>query len=503
MRTCLPGVLPAFEKICNKNAPFCVLYLRAFLRAPKTTVAGGIIYIIIKTMNILKNLYLSGLVLAGICGGAQGAVISPLPAEDSSARPQAEFPAALGADGKEITGLDTALTLARCLEIAMENNPSLISARLNVADAAVSVSLAKSKFLPTATAGAQQDYNVTKLPGHARTDHGSASSYVEASLTISGITDLARNVKTANLALEQAKLALEKAEQEVASNVKSKFYTLLSAQKAVEIRTKARDLYQDQYNRAQAYFENGLRPKVDVTTAEVNLNNEDLRLIRAKNLVNTSSANLANAMGVTAGNTLVLDSQIDETPFQITLEEAVRTAYAQRPDVLSSQTGLKISRIKLNQAKAGYWPTFSFSASFSKSGDDFYLDNENTKLLAAVELPLFNALQTYNGVKQAKISLAGALNQDRSLMNDVFLQVQSAYLKLQEAGDSVPIAQLNVQKAKENLDLAQGRYNEGIGDIIELKDAEVSYTDAELSYLTARYDYATAVAELKQAMGTK
>ena len=271
----------------------------------------------------------------------------------------------------------------------------------------------------------------------------------------------------------------------------------------MEIRTQARDLYQDQYNRAQAYFENGLRPKVDVTTAEVNLNNEDLRLIRAKNLVNTSSANLANAMGVTAGNTLVLDSQIDETPFQITLEEAVRTAYAQRPDVLSSQTGLKISRIKLNQAKAGYWPTFSFSASFSKSGDDFYLDNENTKLLAAVELPLFNALQTYNGVKQAKISLAGALNQDRSLMNDVFLQVQSAYLKLQEAGDSVPIAQLNVQKAKENLDLAQGRYNEGIGDIIELKDAEVSYTDAELSYLTARYDYATAVAELKQAMGTK
>lgn len=185
------------------------------------------------------------------------------------------------------------------------------------------------------------------------------------------------------------------------------------------------------------------------------------------------------------------------------MDEAVKTAYARRPDVLSSQTGLKISRIQLSQAKAAFWPTFSFSASFGKSGDDFYLDNENTKLLAAVELPLFNAFQTYNGVKQAKLSLADAVNSDRSLMNDVFLEVQSAYIKLQEAGESVPIAKLNVQKAKENLDLAQGRYNEGIGDIIELKDAEVSYTDAELSYLTARYDYATAVAELKQAMGMK
>ena len=73
---------------------------------------------------------------------------------------------------------------------------------------------------------------------------------------------------------------------------------------------------------------------------------------------------------------------------------------------------------------------------------------------------------------------------------------------MQEAAESIPIAELNVEKAKENLELAQGRYNEGIGDVIELKDAEVAYTDAELSLLTSRYDYASAVADLKQAMGT-
>ena len=88
------------------------------------------------------------------------------------------------------------------------------------------------------------------------------------------------------------------------------------------------------------------------------------------------------------------------------------------------------------------------------------------------------------------------------MLNDVFLEVQSAYINLQEAAQSIPLAQLNVEKARENLGLAQGRYNEGIGDVIELKDAEVAYTDAELSLLTARYDYALAVADLKQAMGT-
>ncbi|MBO4675829.1 MAG: TolC family protein [Elusimicrobiaceae bacterium] len=104
-------------------------------------------------------------------------------------------------------------------------------------------------------------------------------------------------------------------------------------------------------------------------------------------------------------------------------------------------------------------------------------------------------------MKQARLNLEKINNSNRSLLNDVFLEVQRAYIAMQEAGESIPIAELNVTKAKENLDLAQGRYNEGIGDSIELKDAEVAYTDAELSLLTARYDYASAVADLKQAIG--
>lgn len=130
------------------------------------------------------------------------------------------------------------------------------------------------------------------------------------------------------------------------------------------------------------------------------------------------------------------------------------------------------------------------------------MDNEDARLAVGIEIPIFNAFKTYNGVKQAKLNLESTQNNTRSLLNNVFLEVQNAYIKMEEAKESIPIAELNAEKAKENLELSQGRYNEGIGDIIELKDAEVAYTDAELSLLTARYDYAAAVADLKQAMGT-
>lgn len=394
------------------------------------------------------------------------------------------------------------LTLEDCIKIALSNSPKAVSAQIAAEEAQISVNLAKGEFLPTLTAGASQGYNVTKADTLPTSDHGSSQLYAQAQLAISGITDKVRSVKIRNLELEQAKLSLTNTTNDISRTIKKYYYALLSAKRAVAIRTQSRDLYQDQYERAAEYYRLGLRPKVDVTTAEVNLNNEDLRLIRAKNLVKTASANLANAMGITTSNTLNITEIADIAPFETPFNVAVEIAYANRPDVQSAQTNLKISQIKVNQAKSGFFPTFSFSAGFSKSGEDFYLDNEQTKLMASVEIPIFSAFKTYNGYKQAKLSFQKTLNNNRSLLNDVFLEVQSAYIKMQEAAESIPIAELNVEKAKENLDLSRGRYNEGIGDIIELKDAEVAYTDAELSLVTARYDYASAVADLKQAMGT-
>lgn len=394
------------------------------------------------------------------------------------------------------------LTLENCIDIALSNSPRAVAAELAVQDAQVSLNLARSEFLPTATAGASQNYNNQKTDGFPRRDHGTSDVYAQAQLSLSGITDIARNVKISKLSLEQAQTDLNGVKNEITGSIKKYYYALLSAKRAVAIRTQSRDLYQDQYNRSAEFFRLGLRPKVDVTTAEVNLNNEELSLIRAKNLVKTASAQLANAMGVTVPDILNIKDVDAFEKMDIPFDKAVETAYANRPDVLSARTGVKISQIKLNRAKAGFFPTFSFSAGFAKSGDDFRLDNEETKLMASVEFPIFNAFKTYNNYKQAKLSMASTLNSNRSLLNDVFLEVQSAYIKMQEAAESIPVAEVNVEKAKENLDLSRGRYNEGIGDIIELKDAEVAYTDAELSLLTARYDYASAVADLKQAMGT-
>ncbi len=398
--------------------------------------------------------------------------------------------------------LKSKLSLEDCVRIALENSPSVVSANLSLQEAQINLNLSRAEFLPTVSAGASQSYNVTKLQGSSTAEHGNSDVYAQAQLSLSAISDKIRAVKIQKLALEQAQLAVNTQTNEITRAVKKAYYSLLSAQRAVHIRTVSRDLYQDQYERAAEYFRLGLRPKVDVTTAEVNLNNEKLKLIRAQNLVKTASASLANTMGVTTPNVLEIEEIDDVEKFDFSLEEAVQIAYANRPDLRSTQAALKISQIQVNQAKAGMFPTFSFSAGYGKYGNDFYIENDETRLAVSVEIPIFNAFKSYNKVKQAKVNLAKTQNSGKSVVNNVFLEVQKAYINMQEAQESIPLAELNVEKARENLDLSRGRYNEGIGDSIELKDAEVAYTDAELNLLTARYDYAAAVADLKQAMGT-
>ena len=450
----------------------------------------------------MKKLTLFLLGFLCVCAGpAAGEIIAPQP----SAQPSQDevhkvhgLATTVRADGTPLPNINAVLSLQDCIDLALANSPTMVAAQLAAQTARVNLNLAKSQFLPTASVGYDSSYHMG-TPVH---DFGSSNAQASANLTLSGITDLARNVKIKQSAVEQADLKVQSVQNDIIRNVRKGYYVLLAAQRAVDIRTQSKAVYQDQYERTSEYYRLGLRPKVDVTTAEVNLNNESLRLIRATNAVKNASAALANTLGVTTPNVLTVEMMEDFDAFEITLEDAIQKAYENRPDVASSRLDVRIGQMQLSQAKAGLFPTMTLSAGYTKSGESLYLDTEAAHVGVAIELPLFNAFKTYNGIKQAKIALENTHNSNRSLLNNIFLEVQKAHIALNEAAESIPLAKLNVDKAKENMELARGRYNEGIGDMISLKDAEVAYTDAELSLLNARYDYAAAVADLKQAMGT-
>jgi outer membrane protein TolC len=155
-------------------------------------------------------------------------------------------------------------------------------------------------------------------------------------------------------------------------------------------------------------------------------------------------------------------------------------------------------------ARTGHYPELNGSATYGRSGQelDSSLDH-GWSAGVVLTVPLFNGFLTSHQVAEAKSNLYVLKANEETLRQQVLLDIQSAYLNLQQANDSIATAELAVQQAQENLDLANGRYAAGVGSPIEVTDAFAAYSNAQASYTNALYSYKIAQASIEQAMGER
>jgi outer membrane protein len=115
--------------------------------------------------------------------------------------------------------------------------------------------------------------------------------------------------------------------------------------------------------------------------------------------------------------------------------------------------------------------------------------------------PIFNGFLTTHQVDEAKLrqhALAEALE---DLRQRIYLEVKSALLNQQTAQQRIRQAELTMEVSKAELDLASKRYTTGLGNIIELTDAERFYVQDDAAYVDALYKYSVAEATVGRATG--
>jgi outer membrane protein TolC len=160
------------------------------------------------------------------------------------------------------------------------------------------------------------------------------------------------------------------------------------------------------------------------------------------------------------------------------------------------------SEKSIGLAKTGYYPVLSGNASYDWSGESFPLE-EGWNVGETLSFPVFSGFLTKYQVEEAKANLNVLKANEESLKHTVFFEVQEAYLTLRAAEDAIPTAKLGVEQAQENLDIANGRYTAGVGNPIEVTDAEVGLANARTSYIQTLYADKVAQASLERAMGMR
>jgi outer membrane protein TolC len=116
-------------------------------------------------------------------------------------------------------------------------------------------------------------------------------------------------------------------------------------------------------------------------------------------------------------------------------------------------------------------------------------------------IPIFDGFRTTNRVEETVHNYYRVKADEEDRRQSIALEVEQSYLRVVETQERIKATESAAKASKENLDLAQGRYQVGVGSIIEVTDAETLYTDAQTTYVRTVYEYKIADAQLARAMG--
>ncbi|MGB9713192.1 MAG: TolC family protein [Dissulfurimicrobium sp.] len=408
------------------------------------------------------------------------------------------FPALVNASGENEPKTKT-LTLEDCIDIALKHQPDILAGLGDIKAKESRVGQAKSGYLPEIdmTAGYSKYSPDNGLTNRSFNDY-SGGFLLKQNLYDFGKTST--QVKISRLNLLSSKSDLKTTTNQVIFNVKQAYFGVLRAKRNLKVAQDAVAQFELHLKQAEGFYKVGIRPKFDVTKARVDLSNAKLNLINAQNSVKIAMAELNNSMGVPDIDGYELEDILDFSPIKIDFEEALKKAYSARPDLSSILAQKKAASASIELAKKGYYPSVSGNASYNVDGAGFPLSDGWT-VGVNITFPIFSGFLTKYQVEEARANLDSISAKEESLKNSIFLDVKQAYLNLVEAGERVPVAELGVTQAQENLDLAMGRYKAGIGNPIEVTDSEIALENAKLAYIQALYDYRVAFAALQKAMG--
>ncbi len=412
---------------------------------------------------------------------------------------------------------DETLTLSRAIEVALRNQPNILAALGAVRAGEARIGEAKSNYYPQLTTAGSYSKIGRPSSGAAVTSVGtggtsvvsSTSSVFDQYTASTGVNQLvydfgktASTVKVQGYNTLSSRFDLRNTQDQVIFNVKQSYYNFLFAIRAREVAQESVANFEKHLQQARGFFEVGTKPKFDVTKAEVDLSNARLSLIKAENQARLARVNLNNAMGVPEAPDYTLEDILFFVKYELSFDEALQKAFAQRADLQSLIQKRNSSRESINLAKKGFYPVVNANASYYYTGTDFPL-SDGWNYGFNVSAPIFNGFLTKYQVAEAKANYDTAGATERSLRLNIISQVQQGYVLLRQANESIATSEVAVRQAKENVDLALGRYQAGVGSPIEVTDALTALSNAEVSYVSALTDYKNAQASIEVAIGAR
>ena len=403
------------------------------------------------------------------------------------------------------------LTLDEAVLTALANHPNLKAARERIGAQEAVLGQQMAAYFPTVNLSSQYRTSQTSSDGGADNAADLFSGQFNFNFILYNFGKREGAVQAARELLNATGYNYKTTVDAVILGVKQSYYVHLGSQAIVKVREETVNNRELLVKQARGFYEVGTRARIDVARAESNLFNAQADLIAAQNAVKVSWVTLKNALGVRELAERPLVEEAIMTTIAYPLEQARELAYANRPELKSFEAQRKAQDQNIAVARRGHLPDLTFDTVYGRrhvSNETANGKNLNTFPLQPawsvnlnLSIPIFDGFRTTNRVEETLRNYYVIRAQEEAQRQQVTLDVESTYLRLVELQERIKANEAAANAAKENLDLADGRYQVGVGSIIEVTDAQTLYTDAQTTYIRALYDYKIADAQFVRAVG--
>ena len=284
----------------------------------------------------------------------------------------------------------------------------------------------------------------------------------------------------------------------------SDYYTLIMYRNLVDVAQQSVRDYDGHVTNVQAQYNVGLVASSDVLASRTNLADAQTTLITRQNSADVAETDLNIVIGYPVSTSIeTADKEMRYLPYNVTLEQAKAYALLHRATLVKSAMDVKSAEESVKQAKAGYLPTVSLTAGKNYASDDNYRGTSNNgwSVGANASLDIWDGGSTRNTIKVREAQLESAKEANLAAVDGVLHDVESAYLNLRAAEQTISSTKVAVEEGQESFRIASLRYRAGVGSNLDVLDAETSLTTARNNYVQALYNYNIYVATLEQAVG--
>jgi outer membrane protein len=409
------------------------------------------------------------------------------------------------------------LTLEEALRLARERQPTLRQARAITLAASSRADEAKSGLLPqvVGTLGYQRTTanfvaRPGVVPGNGPAGGGGTwffYNFFNTGLAVNqliydfGQTSGRWRAQQANAA------ATEQSERatllQITLNVRGNYFDARANKELTKVARETLDNQRKHLEQIEAFVKAGTRPDIDLFQARTDTANAEVAVIAAENAYEVSKATLNQAIGSEAP----VDFDVSDEPMppvegeDAAPDQLFQQALAARPEVASLQDSLRAAQLTVRSFEGAYGPAIGASAGLTQGGQALDRLTWNASVGLSLTWPIYQGGLTKAQVREAEANVVAVEAQIEGLRQSVRVEVEQVRLSLRAAKAAVGAAREALQNARERLALAEGRYQLGIGSIIELGDAQVALTSAAAQLVQADFRVATARAQLIKALG--